>query len=315
MSRVYDLFEIEYGTVKTPMHRLIKGATPLITSGSINNGVAGYFDIEPSYENVITVPRTGSICFAFYHGYKCSITSDCMVLTPKYDFNVSELIYFVLCFRKEKIRYNYGRKVTPDRLGNTLFDALIPEWVNTLKLPDFSNIDAPASISTVDLDVHAWKPFKYSTLFDIKKGKRVVNNELSSGEIPLVRPLMHSNGVARLVDIEPNHEGNTITLNYNAAGVGVAFYQPKPFFATDDVNVLYPKFRLTSKIAMFLIALIRKERYRYNYGRKWHLKRMNNAIIKLPVTIDGRPDWQFMHQYISSLPYSSQISDKISPHE
>lgn len=30
-------------------------------------------------------------------------------------------------------------------------------------------------------------------------------------------------------------------------------------------------------------------------------------MIKLPVNSSGKPDWQFMEEYIKSLPFSSQI--------
>lgn len=59
-------------------------------------------------------------------------------------------------------------------------------------------------------------------------------------------------------------------MNYNGS-VAETFYQPVPFWASDDVNVLYPKFELNPEIAMFLTAIIRQDKYRFNYGRKWHL--------------------------------------------
>lgn len=58
-------------------------------------------------------------------------------------------------------------------------------------------------------------------------------------------------------------------------------------------------------IGLFLVSLIKLERYRFNYGRKWHKDRMNKSKIKLPIDTNGNPDWQFMEDYIKSLPYSS----------
>jgi len=57
-------------------------------------------------------------------------------------------------------------------------------------------------------------------------------------------------------------------------------------------------------IAMFLCSLIEMERFRWAYGRKWRPVRMPHSLINLPVTKDGTPDWQFMEDYIKSLPYS-----------
>jgi hypothetical protein len=58
---------------------------------------------------------------------------------------------------------------------------------------------------------------------------------------------------------------------------------------------------------MFLITIIRKEKFRFNYGRKWHMQRMKESKIKLPVTKAGKPDWIYMENYIKQLPFSDEI--------
>jgi hypothetical protein len=77
---------------------------------------------------------------------------------------------------------------------------------------------------------------------------------------------------------------------------------------SDDVNVLYPKFALTPAVALFIATVIRLERYRFNYGRKWHLTRMRSAVIKLPAKANGSPDWQFAERFVESLPFSGRIA-------
>lgn len=129
---------------------------------------------------------------------------------------------------------------------------------------------------------------------------------MTNGSTPYIGSSDANNGLTAMIGQQPIHEGNTISLSYNGS-VGEAFYQSTAFWATDDVNVLYPRFRINSAIALFICALIRKEKYRYNYGRKWTLEKMNKSIVKLPVNHDGYPDFEFMERYIKSLPYSSQI--------
>ncbi|KAB2946961.1 MAG: restriction endonuclease subunit S [Candidatus Methanoperedens sp.] len=163
------------------------------------------------------------------------------------------------------------------------------------------------------VNTNSWKPFRYDELFYIQKGKRIINRDTQPGTTPCIRPIDSNNGVDRYIDIKPNHSENTITVNYNGSSVAETFYQPIPYFALDDVNILYPKnnFRLNMFIAMFLITLIRKEKYRFNYGRKWKLERMNESIIKLPVKENGEPDIEFMEKYIKSLMSSTKpISNK-----
>jgi len=108
------------------------------------------------------------------------------------------------------------------------------------------------------------------------------------------------------VNSPPAHQGNVITVNRNGS-VGQAFYQPEPFCSTEDVHVFIPKFTLNPFIAMFLVPLIMKEKYRYSYGRKWGIERMKNTRIKLPVDEKGQPDWEFMGKYVQGLPFSSNL--------
>ena len=59
-------------------------------------------------------------------------------------------------------------------------------------------------------------------------------------------------------------------------------------------------------VAMFLTTIMNEEQYRYNYGRKCSQDRMEGGSIKLP-SKNGDPDWEFMGNYIKSLPYSSNL--------
>jgi hypothetical protein len=59
--------------------------------------------------------------------------------------------------------------------------------------------------------------------------------------------------------------------------------------------------------ALFLTAILNKEQYRYNYGRKASQARLKQRSIKLPTTSSKNPDWDFMKNYIKSLPYSVNL--------
>lgn len=59
---------------------------------------------------------------------------------------------------------------------------------------------------------------------------------------------------------------------------------------------------------MFFATVIRLEKYRFSYGRKWHLERMNEAEIRLPANKDGTPNYELMEKYIHTLPFSSMLS-------
>lgn len=64
---------------------------------------------------------------------------------------------------------------------------------------------------------------------------------------------------------------------------------------------------LNQYIAMFIITVIKANKYRFGYGRKWTLEKMKDTMIKLPCNADGTPDFEYMEQYIKALPYSDKI--------
>jgi type I restriction enzyme M protein len=161
--------------------------------------------------------------------------------------------------------------------------------------------------ATADLNFEEWRDFRYDAIFDIKKGKRLTKANMVEGNTPFIGAIDSNNGYRQFVSIAPNHPGNTITVNYNGNGVAEAFYQPRPYWASDDVNILYPKFEMNPANALFLCTLIRQEKFRFSYGRKWHLGRMNEAIIRLPTKPDGQPDWEFMESYVKALPHSVSL--------
>ena len=128
-----------------------------------------------------------------------------------------------------------------------------------------------------------WKEFEIGKLFEIKKGKRLTKADMREGDINFIGASAVNNGVtAKIANNDYLHQPNTITVNYNGS-VGVSFYQTEPFWASDDVNILYPKFKLNKHIAMFIIPILQL----WTNGRRsiwkkisyyYHLPLMDNPI-------------------------------------
>ena len=58
---------------------------------------------------------------------------------------------------------------------------------------------------------------------------------------------------------------------------------------------------------LFIATVLRHNNKKYSYGYKISKDRLNDTIIKLPVNENGEPDYQFMEDYIKTLPYSKYI--------
>lgn len=312
MIEVSKYFNAFYGKMKEPFGLLPSGNIPLISSGDTDNGVAGFFDINPVYKKVISVARTGSVGSAFYHPYDCAINSDCIVLEPKKYFSDEQMFVFVALLRKNIYRYSYGRKVTPERLLITK----IPDSVSFSKNIDFKkkivNMSKSFSNKKISLKDRDWKWFYYLEVFDLVKGYYNNRPEININGIPFISATENNNGITDFVIKEGTKifSGKSITVS-NDGSIGNAFYQENDFTCSHSVNVIkinkkYNK-ELSQYIALFVIPLIQKEKFRFNYGFKWRIERMKESKIKLPVDKNGNPDWQFMEDYIKSLPYSASI--------
>lgn len=162
---------------------------------------------------------------------------------------------------------------------------------------------------TPELNTDSWKEFKYTDIFDtITIGKSIDLNKLEEGDINYVGRTEENNGitakVAKYNDQEP-YEGNCITVPM----VGNALkstYQSKPFYVSQNILILRSK-NLNKYNAMFFNAIIRMDEFRFCYGRTLSLDRFKALTIKLPATPEGEPDYDYMENYIKTLPYSKYI--------
>ena len=327
MSKIKYDFNVKYGGNFTALYNYKKGDTPVIKSQGTKNGVFALLDIEPNYRYVLTVARTGSVGACFFHKNPVYVTDDCMVLIPKEDLSEIEMLSFAAIISKEAYRYNYSRKVTPKRLKESKITNIKKEF----KLPKLPSL-MPFNKNPIKLTNRKWEWFKYGGeqgIFDIKKGFYNRKPESSErGKIPFISATEYNNGVSSYHTKDEirktskagsgkNHDisekifaADCITVS-NGGSVGNAFYQNNNFTCAHHVNPFYlkdKKVTINPFIGLFLCSLIKLEAYKYTTcGREWRLERMPKSKIKLPVNQDGKPDWQFMENYIKSLPYSSNL--------
>ncbi len=313
MCRIDDIFDVEYPrTMVLNKQKLDPTGVNFVSSKGTNNGVAARISETEKHKKykagAITVALKGSVMSAFLQASDFYIAHQTAVLYPKKKMSDNEKLFYCVCIRSNKYRFNYGRQA--DRTLREIHIPCrenVPTWVNEIDISMFE--DAKKQLIAKEpqnFDCTNWKWFKIEDIFDIKKGKRLTKANMKPGSTPYIGAIDSNNGYRQFIAREPIHTGNTISVNYNGS-VGEAYYQPKPHWATDDVNVLYPKFDMNQYSALFICTVIMQEKYRFNYGRKWHMERMNTSRIKLPVKKDGKPDYGFMEEYVKRLPFSKSI--------
>lgn len=309
-----DIFHIQYGN-QLDLYKLTSNefsAVNFVSRTRKNLGVickvSKLNDIEPFPAGLITVTLGGSyLLSSFIQQNPFYTAQNIKVLTPKNEMSLNEKIFYCKAIELNRFRYtSHGREA-----NITLDSLLVPKNVPAEYLRMTVDLARPIKtlISTAQLELHQkdWQWFRYDQLFEIVRGEGARANEVKEhGKTAFITSSDQNNGLRGFVDKEAAHQGNVITVNRNGS-VGEAFYQPYPFCSTEDVHVFIPRFTLNPYIGLFFITLIRKEKFRYNYGRKWGLARMNESQIKLPVTNGRQPDYEFMENYVKSLAYSASI--------
>jgi hypothetical protein len=317
MNRLDEIFYIRYGSQLDLNKCEICGVGEgynFVNRSNANCGVSSRIlrveKKEPFKAGSITVAMGGSVLSSFVQQEDFYTGQNVKVLVPLKEMSLSEKLFYCQCIEANRFRFStFGRE------ANYTFDSLlvssrdeVPPKIKKANT-DLSFNSKSLSETKIKLNTSNWKWFRYDEIFEIKKGKRLTKADMQDGNIPYIGAIDSNNGISAYISNDEHlHQGNTITVYYNGS-IAEAFYQTTKFWATDDVTVLYPKFTLNRYIAMFLITLIHREKYRFNYGRKWDKELMEASLIKLPAVKiapnEYEPDWQFMEDYIKSLPYSS----------
>jgi hypothetical protein len=312
-----EIFDVRYGhslELNALEQTTQANGVAFVSRKSSRNGIAAYVDpidgVEPAHAGEITCALGGAVLATYVQEADFYCGRDVAILRPRIPLTKQQILFYCHCIKTNRYRYSYGRQANKT-LNKLIIPSVdeIPEWVASIDLDQISDAKNPVNTKPIsEIATKAWSVFRYDALFDIKKGQRLTKNDMSDGDTPFIGAIDSNNGYRQFVNAIPNHKAGTITVSYNGS-VGEAFYQSAPFWASDDVNVLYPKFAINPYIGLFFCAIIRKEKFRYSYGRKWNLERMKESNIRLPTLASGELDFTFMEEYIKSLPYSNSIQE------
>jgi hypothetical protein len=308
--KVKDLFTLSQGNSFELMNMelSINSHINFVSRMAQDNGVVAQVCaddiIKPFPAGYITVALGGSVLSSFVQLKPFYTAFHIAVLKSKKELSLQEKLYYCMCIQANAYRYNYGRQANKTLKDIELPDS-VPEWVQTVSIFPYATRNSN-SVSPLRSVVY-WREFELGQLFKFVKGKRLRKEDMLDGSTNYLGAISENNGIRQFIDAPAIIKGNCITVNYNGS-VGEAFYQNSPFWATDDINVLYANgWTLNKYIGLFMATIIKANRYKFSYGRKWTMEKMKKSLIKLPVTTQGSPDWAYIEKYIQSLPYSDRI--------
>lgn len=301
----------------------ISGDIAYISSTKENNGIDNYIAPPKTHQvfsNAITLNNSGSIGYCFYHSYDFVASDHCTILKIKdknVQLDITLFLFLKPVIESMKQKYGFAREMSNDRLKKEkiLFPVKnnLPDWQfmnNYIKdKAQYIVYDTPVIYpkNIISLKSVEWQEFKIADLFDVvgtKTTPKLILDEYGYGNHPYVTTRATNNGIDGFYD-HYTEKGNVLTID--SATIGHTTYQESDFSASDHVEKLIPVCKMNKYVALFLKTILNKEQYRYGYGRKFNQIRIKETVINLPISSKNSPDWQFMENYIKSLPYSKSL--------
>ncbi len=316
-----DVFTVKRGDRLTRINQ-IPGNIAYISSSKNNNGIDNYIlppDNMEIFENCLTLSNSGSIGYCFYHPYKFVSSDHCTVIKIKdstvfMDFYIGLFLKPVIESMKHK--YGFSREMSNDRLkkekiilpvtnkGKVDWNFIKNFMIKANKTTLFSNpsISIIKNKTNIDLKTISYDYFIIGKTFEIISGQRLIKIDRISGNIPYYSASDYNNGLTDMI-------GNPLFIENDAlvySTFGQCYYVEGEFTASDEISILKNS-NLNLYNGLFVATIISQSKYKYSFGRKAFANKFLNEVIQLPIDKTGQPDWQFMENYIKSLPYSANL--------
>ena len=319
MKRLDEIFDIRYGS-QLDLNKCVQCKKPegfnFVNRSEKNCGVSARIleeeNKKPFKAGLITVAMGGSVLSSFVQQEPFYTGQNVKVLTPKTEMSDLIKLYYCYCIETNRFRFSaFGRE------ANVSFESIIvpdieeiSEELNKTTISDYEFKKESIIDKKIELNTDNWKWFKVADIFRLEKCKCSNATELleDGNDIAYIGAKKKENGFMKNVSLVSKlvTKGNCVVFIGDGQGsVGYSTYQPVDFIGSTTLTAGYSPF-LNQYNALFFVAVLDMERYRYSFGRKYGLNVVIEKEIKLPAK-DGQPDFEFMEEYIKSLPYSKSI--------
>ena len=291
-----------------------------------NNGVIAKVKVDETLIDLVnkggclSVVMVGEAGISFYQE-KDFLASQNILLLRNKRLNKYSALFISNIIYLEKYRFSYGRTLSKSYFQN--HDIKLPakngepdwEFMEDYVKEIYKKIERERSKNSfsdrkVDLNAKDLEWFWLSDIFEFENCKCSNAGSLlkEGSDIYYIGAKKSGNGVMKKVrfDNELTTRGNCIVFIQDGQGsVGYSLYQDRDFIGSITLMAGY-NLNLNKYNALFLVSVLDKERFRYSFGRKYNLQQLRKTKIKLPAK-NKQPDWDFMENYIKSLPYSSSL--------
>ncbi|EPA4340925.1 restriction endonuclease subunit S [Campylobacter upsaliensis] len=331
--QVKDILSIHNGKgITTEEIEENAGDFAVVQSGEENNGVLGKIDLNYcklkgyiyTEKPCLTVARSGSAGFVSFQKDGCVVGDSAKILLLPDEVAKTEIYLFLhSILTANRFKYDYGRKVTENKYMSDYIDLpaitkghkkkpdfeFMENYIKSLHYKPLTTKNRPEN--ALPLNIEKWGEFRLGDIFECSGTFSLVKSDLDEayggggGNVPFISRTTFNNGCDGYVEVEAKFitKGNCISIG----GEGIyAFYQKEDFATGTNICTLRNE-KLNQYVALFVCAVLNHEVYRYSYGRARNLGRVENEIIKLPINHKGELDFEFMENYIKSLPYGDRV--------
>lgn len=134
---------------------------------------------------------------------------------------------------------------------------------------------------------------------NIIRGTAIPKRIRKPGTLPYISASLLNHGEADFVSVDEKYiYKDCLTVPF-IGGENCTFYHDGEFVPSSDVAVLQNE-NFDKHIYVFLIGILNVIMQKYSFGYKASLERLQKQTIPLPITSDGKPDWEFMSDYIKT---------------
>lgn len=331
--KIFDIIDIFF---VDNTHSILKseiefdsGDIPYVTSSDFNNAVSSYILADNNIMDKGNVILIGGKTMAISYQEKDFVSNDShnlMLKLKNEKYRIESIQLFLVSALRNSLawKYQWSDSISKKAIQRdviflpvTLEDEpdweYMKEYIENLekKVSDsLLKLNNAKNTSKSGIDVSGWKDFHLydKELFSIDSGTKLdrIKMDMGSEEISFVGRSNVHNGITakvkKIEGLEPYKKGN-LTLALGGAYLGSCFVQPDDFYTSQNVVVLIPNHDMSFNVKQFIASAIFVESQN-NYQAfikelNAHIKR--NFTIKLPVTLHGVPDWDYMEQYMERL--------------
>lgn len=306
---------------------------PFYGQATINNGIIGYYSLNPNVlNNINSLPtilihsNNQNIVYLETPFYLKDGHGATSVLQSEY-LNVKTALYLMTAIKKAiETRFTYNSKATKIALKNTkivlpindggeIDYEFMEEYVSQLKKDGLSELDdylcnnsldkydltkdEDNAVSIMSQNKLEWNTYNVEALFgESTRGKRLKSLDRIQGTLPFITAGETDMGISAYIsNCVEVFEANTSTIDM----FGSAKYRGYVYGADDHVAVVHTE-KLPKYVAMFITTALNKASHagQFDYSRNFYAKDADKLNISLP-SKNGKPDYSYMETYMRAI--------------